>query len=300
MRTHIQKVKIREMSVRDGLQNEKKIIPTANKIELINDLIDAGIQYIEATAFVSPKAIPQMADAVELAQQLSHSKPITFSALVPNMKGFENAVNAFRFEEIAVFTAASETFNQHNINATIDESFERFEPVIKAARERKIRVRGYVSTAFVCPYEGKINPTATMSVIERLFDMGCYEVSVGDTIGKATPDDVDVLLERVEKNGWIPKIAGHFHDTFGTALANVLQSLKWGISIFDSSAGGIGGCPYAPGASGNVATEDLVFHLDQLGIETGINLKKLIEASKKVEALLDHPLPSKVYKALRG
>ncbi len=279
----IKKVQIREMSVRDGLQNEKKTIPTSAKIELIQNLIEAGITYIEATAFVNPKSIPQMADAVEVAKQLPKSANVTYSALVPNIKGLENALSAYDFKEIAVFTAASETFNQKNINTSIDGSFERFEPVIALAKSKNIRVRGYVSTAFVCPYEGKIEPHQVLPVVEKLFKMGCYEVSIGDTIGKATPEDVDVLFEQIEKKGWIPNVAGHFHDTYGTALSNVLACMEWGVSIFDSSAGGIGGCPYAPGAKGNVATETLVSHFDQLGIYTGIDLQKLGFAFKSIQ-----------------
>jgi hydroxymethylglutaryl-CoA lyase len=282
----IKKVQIREMSVRDGLQNEKKIIPTAAKIELIQNLIDAGITYIEATAFVNPKSIPQMADAVEVAKQLPKNNNVTYSALVPNIKGLENALSAFDFKEIAVFTAASETFNQKNINTSIEGSFERFEPVIALAKSKNIRVRGYVSTAFVCPYEGKIKPEAVVPVIERLFNDGCHEVSIGDTIGKAIPEDVDALFKMIEKKNWIPNVAGHFHDTYGTALSNVLKCMEWGVSIFDSSAGGIGGCPYAPGAKGNVATETLVSHFDQAGIHTGINLQKLAFAFKNIQKFI--------------
>lgn len=286
----VKKVQIREMSVRDGLQNEKKIIPTQEKLALIQDLIDAGISYIEATAFVSPKAIPQMADAIEVAKHLPKNKQVTFSALVPNIKGFENAMDAYPFQEIAVFTAASETFNQKNINTSIAGSFERFEPVVSAAKQKNIRVRGYVSTAFVCPYEGKIKADQVMPVIERLFDIGCYEVSIGDTIGKATPTDIDMLFSLIQEKGWISKCAGHYHDTYGNAVTNVLETLKWGVSVFDSSAGGIGGCPYAPGAKGNVSTEALVSQFNQMGIETGINLQKLAKASKKIEKFLDHKL----------
>jgi hydroxymethylglutaryl-CoA lyase len=282
----ITRVTIKEMSVRDGLQNEKKIISTEAKLELIQNLIDAGVTYIEATAFVSPKAIPQMADAIEISKRLPKTGGVTFSALVPNEKGFEAMLATQAYQEIAVFTAASETFNQKNINTSIAGSFERFEPVLKRAKQENIRVRGYVSTAFVCPYEGKVESHQVLPVVQKLFDMGCYEVSIGDTIGKATPEDVDVLFEKIEKNGWIKNVAGHFHDTFGNALPNVLKSMEWGVSTFDSSAGGIGGCPYAPGSKGNVSTDVLVSHFNQLGIETGIDLAKLQHASNKIRMML--------------
>lgn len=285
-KTTVKKVQIREMSVRDGLQNEKKIIPTTAKIELINNLIEAGITYIEATAFVNPKAIPQMADAIEVAKHLPKNKNVTFSALVPNLRGFEDAISSFGFQELAVFTAASETFNLKNINTSIDGSFERFLPIMSIAKSRNIRIRGYVSTAFICPYEGKINPNTVMSLIERLFEVGCYEVSIGDTIGKATPHDVDVLFEKIEKKGWIPKVAGHFHDTYGIALSNVLACMEWGVSIFDSSAGGIGGCPYAPGAKGNISTELLVSYFDESEIHTGIDIQKLESAFKNIQKFI--------------
>lgn len=220
--THIQ---IREMGARDGLQNEKKIISTSIKLELIQNLIDAGVTYIEATAFVNPKSIPQMADAIEVAKHLPKKNNVIYSALVPNIQGFENAIQSYPFSEIAVFTAASETFNQKNINTSIAGSFERFIPVIEDAKQKKIRVRGYVSTAFVCPYEGKILPTKVLPVVEKLFELGCYEVSIGDTIGKATPDDVQILFKMFDENGWIPKIAGHFHDTYKNALENVKKLL---------------------------------------------------------------------------
>lgn len=286
MTNKIQHIQIREMCVRDGLQNEKKFIPTEAKIQLIQNLIDAGITYIEATAFVSPKAIPQMADSSEVARQLPKNPNVTYSALVPNIQGFKNAMAAHDFKEIAVFTAASETFNQKNINTSIAGSFERFAPVIEAAKIKNVRVRGYVSTAFVCPYEGKIKSDAVIPVIQRLFDMGCYEVSIGDTIGKAEPDDVRTLFSIIAKKGWIPKTAGHFHDTYKTALQNVIAAMELGVSIFDSSAGGIGGCPYAPGAKGNVSTETLVSHFDQIGISTGIDMQKLQHAFKIIQKLL--------------
>lgn len=282
----IKQVTIKEMSVRDGLQNEKKIISTEAKLELIQNLIDAGIKYIEATAFVSPKAIPQMADAIEISKRLPRVNGVTYSALVPNEKGFEAMLATGAYQEIAVFTSASETFNQKNINTSIAGSFERFEPVLKRAKEENIRVRGYVSTAFVCPYEGKIETHQVAPVVQKLFDMGCYEVSIGDTIGKATPDDVDALFDKIKTNGWIQNVAGHFHDTYGNALPNVLKCMEWGVSTFDSSAGGVGGCPYAPGAKGNISTEILVNQFNQLGIETGIDLARLQHASNQIRTML--------------
>lgn len=286
----IKNVTIKEMSVRDGLQNEKTIVPTDLKIQLIEHLIDAGISYIEATSFVSPKAVPQMTDAVEVSKRLPKSKGVTYSALVPNEKGYEAMLHTQAYNEIAVFTAASETFNQKNINTSIAGSFERFEPVMKRALQDKIRVRGYVSTAFVCPYEGKIQPAQVIPVIQKLFDLGCYEVSIGDTIGKATPQDVDALFNLIDQKKWNAKVAGHFHDTYGNAVLNVLECLEWGVSTFDSSAGGIGGCPYAPGAKGNVSTEALVQKFDQMGIHTGIDLAKLSRASQTISRLISPKL----------
>ena len=291
-------IQIKEMGPRDGLQNEKQIIATTDKLKLIEGLIKAGVSYIEATAFVSPKAIPQMADASDVARSLKRLPNVTYSVLVPNLKGFDAALSAYDFQEIAVFTAASETFNQKNINASIAESFDRFHPVIEKARQKNIRVRGYVSTAFVCPYEGKILPKQVLPVVERLFDMGCYEVSIGDTIGKAVPENVDALFEKCNQKKWIHNLAGHFHDTYGFAISNVIASMKWGVSTFDTSVGGMGGCPYAPGAAGNLATDDLVFYLHQIGKSTGIDLQELTRVSTFVRSLLNHELPSKAHQAL--
>lgn len=294
----ISHIQIKEVGPRDGLQNEKQNISTHDKILMIQKLIEAGVSYIEATAFVSPKAIPQMADANEVAKSLPKNSNVTFSALVPNIKGLDMAISHGVFKEIAVFTAASETFNQKNINASIAESFERFQPVVEKAKANNLKVRGYVSTAFVCPYEGLIKPEQVIPVVEKLFDIGCYEVSIGDTIGKATPKDVDALFQVIEQRNWIPKVAGHFHDTYGMALSNVETCIKWGVSVFDSSVGGIGGCPYAPGASGNLATDDLVSFLHQKGISTGIDLDKLLKVSKFLQTFIPHALPSKTFQAL--
>ncbi len=294
----ISQVQIKEVGPRDGLQNEKQSISTHDKILMIQKLIEAGVSYIEATAFVSPKAIPQMADANEVAKSLPKNSNVTFSALVPNIKGLDMAISHGVFQEIAIFTAASETFNQKNINASIAESFNRFQPVVEKAKANKLKVRGYVSTAFVCPFEGQIKPEQVIPVVEKLFDIGCYEVSIGDTIGKATPKDVDALFKIIEQRNWMSKVAGHFHDTYGMALSNVEACIKWGVSVFDTSVGGIGGCPYAPGASGNLATDDLVSFLDQKGISTGIDLDKLLKVSKFLQTFIPHALPSKTFQAL--
>ncbi len=289
-------VLLKEVAPRDGLQSEAAHIPVLTKVQLIRSLIEAGHQYIEVTAFVSPKAIPQLADADAVARQLPKREDVTFSALVPNQKGMERAVEA-GMDEVAVFTAASETFNQKNINASIEESFKRFEEVFKIAQKHGKRVRGYISTCFVCPYEGKVSPRKVVEVSQRLFAMGCYEVAISDTIGKATPKMVWKLFDRLLKKAPASAFAGHFHDTYGMALTNVLAAMGCGIRTFDSSVGGLGGCPYAPGAAGNVATEDLVFALDGMGIETGLDLDKLIQTSAHMEKFLNHAITSKVYQA---
>ena len=290
------RVTLKEVGPRDGLQNEPVSVPAAAKLRLIGDLAAAGHRYIEATAFVSPRAIPQLADADRVARNLPRKRGVTYSALVPNLRGAERALGT-RIDEWAVFTAASETFNRRNIRASIAESFERFRPVLAAARRERIRVRGYVSTAFHCPYEGSIPPGRVLPVVLRLLDMGCYEVSIGDTIGRATPAGIRKLFEKLLRKIPARRLAGHFHDTRGTALANTITALELGIKTFDSSVGGLGGCPYAPGASGNLATEDLVFALEGMGIRTGLSLRRLVGASTRIARYLDHPLPSRVYRA---
>lgn len=277
-------IHVKEVGPRDGLQNISSIIPTEKKIDLIHHLISCGISYIEVTAFVSPKSIPQMADSMEVAKRLPINSNVTFGALVPNMKGLESALAFPQIREIAVFTAASETFNKKNINATIEESFCRFEPVVAQAVQKGLLVRGYVSTAFVCPYEGLIQPEKVIPVVDRLIAMGCHEVSIGDTIGKANPEMIHRLWELLEKRGWISRIAGHFHDTFHQALANVEAAMSWGTNIFDTSVAGIGGCPYAPGASGNLSTNVLVSFLHEKGYETGISVDQLSQASQFVNS----------------
>ncbi len=282
------RVTIMEVGPRDGLQNEKAQIPTEVKVQFIEKLSETGLKQIEVTSFVHPKAIPQLADAAEVIARLPQKPDVTYWTLVPNMKGMERAIAA-GVKHIAVFTAASETFTKNNINMSIAESFEAFRPVIETAKKEGITVRGYVSTAFHCPYEGKIDKEQTRNVTQRLLDLGVFEVSIGDTIGKATPEEVTdtmgYLLQTIPRD----KLAMHFHDTHGRALENVRASLDLGLSTFDASAGGLGGCPYAPGASGNLATEKLVMEMNRLGIETGVDLAKLQAASQVILDSLKTP-----------
>src|SRR5438876_2993043 len=296
MRIPVDGVKIVEVGPRDGLQNEKVVIPTEAKIDYITALADAGLRTIEAGAFVSPKWVPQMADTAEVYREIPKDPGVEYPVLVPNMKGLERAIDA-GVKSIAIFTAASDTFNQRNINMTIDESFENYAPVTLRARDEKMRIRGYVSTAFGCPCEGDVPPEKVLEVTARLLDLGCYEVSVGDTIGVGTPMQVQgvigILLQVIPAQ----RLAMHFHDTRGIALANTLAALEMGIATFDASSGGLGGCPYAPGASGNLATEDLVYMLDRMAIETGVNLDRLVAASSIVGPYLDHPLPGRYLQA---
>jgi isopropylmalate/homocitrate/citramalate synthase len=272
------RVKVVEVGPRDGLQNEKGVVTTADKIQFIDLLSTAGFPVIEATSFVSPRAVPQLADAAEVMAAIQRRPGALYAALVPNSKGMERALAA-GVDEIAVFTGASETFVQHNINTSIDGSIESFKPVVATARERGLRVRGYISTAFGCPYEGAVAPASVAEVAEKLLALGVDELSIGDTIGVATPNQVVEVTQALLAHTTLDRLAMHFHDTRGTALANVLAALEMGIAIFDSSAGGLGGCPYAPGASGNLATEDLLYMLQGLGAETGINLDAVVAAS---------------------
>jgi hydroxymethylglutaryl-CoA lyase len=291
-----ERVTIVEVGPRDGLQNEHGVVATADKIRFIDLLSAAGFPVIEATSFVSPKAIPQLADAAEVMAGITHRPGTRYTALVPNRKGMERALAA-GVDEVAVFTGASETFVQHNINTSIAGSIENFRPVVEMARAAGLRVRGYISTVFGCPYEGRVEPQAVLSVVERLLELGTDEISIGDTIGVATPNQVvevtALLAERVPLN----RLAMHFHDTRGTALANVLAALEMGIAIFDSSAGGLGGCPYAPGASGNLATEDLLYLLHGLGIATGIDLNAVVEASRFLAGVRGAAPASRYYAA---
>jgi hydroxymethylglutaryl-CoA lyase len=292
-------VRIVEVGPRDGLQNESRPVPTAAKVAFVDALSEAGYDEIEVTAFVSPKWIPQLADADEVMAKIRRREGVRYSALVPNEQGYERALAA-RAGKIAVFTAASETFNRKNINATIDESIERFRPVVAAALASRLPVRGYVSTAFWCPFEGKIAPAAVVSVVRKLLDLGAEEISIGDTIGKAVPADVHALLDVLLDAAPQDALAMHFHDTYGTAIANALTAYERGVTIFDASAGGVGGCPYAPGASGNVATEDLLWALRSSGAAISLDLDRVRAASDVLAAALGRPLHSRVRDALGG
>ena len=296
MRIPVDSVKVVEVGPRDGLQNEKVTIPTEAKVEYITALADAGLKVIEAGAFVSPKWVPQMADTAEVYREIPKDPGVEFPVLVPNMKGLERAIEA-GVKSIAIFTAASDTFNERNINMTIDESFANYAPVAARARAEGMRVRGYISTAFGCPYEGDVPAEKVLEVSARLLDLGCYEVSVGDTIGVGTPMQVQGVVGMLLQVIPASKLAMHFHDTRGTALANTLAALEMGIATFDASSGGLGGCPFAPGASGNLATEDLIYMLDHMGIDTGVSLDRLVIASSIVGPYLDHPLPGRYLQA---
>lgn len=278
-----QKIRIVEVGPRDGLQNEKTFVPTEVKRDFILGLQSAGLADIEATSFVHPKWVPQLADAEQLLDRLP--QPDRYWVLVPNRKGMERALSR-GLKKIALFTAASESFNEKNINASVDDSFARMRELLDGVDRSAITLRIYVSTAFYCPYEGKMDPQGVVQVIERALALGADEISIGDTIGKATPRDVEILLTLLLKNHPPSKFALHFHDTYHMAIANVYEGLRMGITTFDSSAGGLGGCPYAPGASGNVATEDIVFLCAQLGIETGVNLEKLRDVAQRMKQVL--------------
>ncbi|HEY7125245.1 MAG TPA: hydroxymethylglutaryl-CoA lyase [Ktedonobacterales bacterium] len=289
-------VRVVEVGPRDGLQNEKVQIPTAQKIQFIDLLSAAGFDTVEATSFVSPKAIPQLADASEVMADITRRAGVSYPVLVPNAKGMERAI-ASGVKAIAVFTAASETFTRHNINATISESIENFRSVVQMARAEGIWVRGYISTGFGCPYEGAVPPAKVLEVAERLTELGMDDLSIGDTIGVATPNQVVDVVTLLASRIPIAQLSLHFHDTRGTALANVLTGLQLGITTFDASAGGLGGCPYAPGAAGNLATEDLLYLLHGLGIETGVDLAKVVEATSFIAPLLGHAPTSKYWRA---
>lgn len=287
------RVKIVEVGPRDGLQNEKTPVATETKLELIHRLVDCGLPVVEATSFVSPKWVPQMADQREVMHGIRKKPGSRYPVLVPNMKGFEGALECGA-EEIAVFAAASETFSQKNINCSIKESIERFTSVIEAALLRGIAVRGYVSCVVGCPYEGAIDPVAVADVAHRLYDLGCYEISLGDTIGIATPLKAQAMINAVSERVPIEFLAAHFHDTYGQALANLFAVMQQGIATIDSSVSGLGGCPYAPGAAGNVATEDVVYMLDGLGIESGVDLECLAETGRWICDVLGRTPASRV------
>jgi len=290
------RVRVVEVGPRDGLQNEKAQIPTAEKIRFIDRLAAAGFETIEATSFVSPRAIPQLADAGEVMAGITRRAGVSYPALVPNKKGMERALAAGA-RSVAVFTAASEMFTRHNINATIAESIENFRPVVEMGRSAAAPVRGYISTVFGCPYEGAVPPDKVLEVAERLLELGVDELSLGDTIGVATPNQVVEVVTLLAGRMPLAKLALHFHDTRGTALANVLTGLQLGVTTFDSSAGGLGGCPYAPGAAGNLATEDLLYLLHGLGIETGVDLAQVVEATSSIASFLGHAPTSKYWQA---
>ena len=293
------RVRMVEVGPRDGLQNEAKTLAAALKVELIERLAAAGLRAIEAGSFVSPKWVPQMADTAEVLARLARKPGIAYPVLVPNMKGYE-AARAAGVGEIAIFGAASESFSKRNINCSIEESLARFAPVTEAARRDDVAVRGYISCALGCPYEGAVAPAAVAAVAERLLAMGCYEISLGDTIGVGTPAKAQAMIEAVAEKVPRAKLAVHFHDTYGQALANILASLERGIATVDSSVAGLGGCPYAKGASGNVASEDVLYMLDGLGIETGVALKPLAEAGRFICRALGKAPASKVSQALAG
>jgi hydroxymethylglutaryl-CoA lyase len=290
-------ITIVEVGPRDGLQNERAHVATGDKIELVNRLSAAGLPVIEVTAFVSPKWVPQMADAAEVFAGITKRAGIRYTALVPNPAGLDRAMDA-GVREVAVFAASTETFSRKNINQGIDASLETYRQVCQRALAAGLRVRGYLSTAFGCPYEGSVPPATVVAVSERLLDLGVFEVAVSDTIGIAHPGQVSAVLDALLERIPVSRVALHFHDTRGTALANVLAALPYGIATFDASAGGLGGCPYAPGAAGNLATDDLVFMMNGLGIETGVSLEALSEASAFIAGRLDHRLPSRYAQAV--
>ena len=291
------KVKIVDVSPRDGLQNEKQSVPAATKIELVRRLGAAGLKAIEATAFVSPKWVPQMADNAAVMAGITRLPGVVYPVLVPNLRGLEAALAAGA-REVAVFGAASEAFSQKNINCSIAESLERFRPVVAAAASADVKVRGYVSCVLGCPYQGEVAPQAVAEVARALYEMGCYEISLGDTIGAGTPAKAKAMIEAVAKYLPLKKIAGHYHDTYGMAIANIYASLQCGVAIFDSSVAGLGGCPYSPGASGNVASEDVVYLLDGLRIETGIDLTALAATGAWISGELGRSSNSRVGRAL--
>ena len=285
-------IKIKEVGPRDGLQNEKSFIATADKIAFIEKLSETGLDYIEVSSFVHPKWIPQLEDAAEVLSKLKRKKGITYAALVPNLKGLEKAISV-NIDEANVFMSASEGHNLANINKTITETFPVLETVVKEAKKNQLSVRGYVSTVIGCPYDGPVKPEQVLAVVDRLIDMGVDEISLGDTIGVGVPTEVARLLEMLLSKYPASKFAMHFHDTYGTAMANIVKSLEMGITTFDSSIGGLGGCPYAKGASGNVATEDVNYLLSKMGCETGLDSAKLLDAAFFIESKLEKSLNTK-------
>ena len=288
-----------EVSPRDGLQNEARLIPMADKVQLIDALSETGLRAIEITSFVNPKWIPQLADAVEVASRIKRKPGIVYSALVPNRQGLDAAMAA-GMREVAVFMSASETHNKKNVNKTIAETLAAFRETVPPALAAGLKVRAYVSTVYGCPYEGAVDPAKALELCRALKALGCYQVSLGDTIGVATPRQVRDVLGRVLAEIPAPEVAVHFHDTRGTALANILVSVEMDITTVDSALGGLGGCPYAPGASGNVSTEDVVYMLEGMGVRTGIDLDKLVDAGRLASTFVGHEVPSKYYRAAIG
>jgi len=291
------KVKMVDVGPRDGLQNESAPVSTEVKVRLIERLADAGLPVVEATSFVSPKWVPQMADAAEVMARIRRKPGVSYPVLVPNLKGLEGALAA-RAEEVAVFAAASEAFSKRNINCTIDESLDRFAPVCEAAAAKGVRVRGYVSCVLGCPYEGEVAPEAVAHVSRRLYAMGCYEVSLGDTIGTGTPAKAQRMVEAVAKHVPVERLAGHFHDTYGQALGNIVAVMELGVATFDSSVAGLGGCPYAKGATGNVASEDVLYLMNGLDIETGVDLERLVDAGVEICTAIGRENASRAGRAL--
>lgn len=291
-----ERVSVYEVAPRDGLQNEAAAVPTHAKVRLIEALVDAGLRRIEVASFVSPRWVPQMADSDDVARLAPRADGVRYSALCPNGRGLERATAA-PLEEVAVFVSASETHNRKNINKTVAQSLDAFEGVIEPARRRGVRVRGYVSTMWGCPYEGDVDPRRGLRIAKHLLDRGCYQVSLGDTIGIGTPLQTKRILDLFLAEVDAERLALHLHDTRGTALANMVVGLEMGIRTFDASVGGLGGCPYAPGAAGNLATEDLVYALHGMGVETGVDLEKLWQAGKVAEAVAGRKLPGKVHQA---
>jgi hydroxymethylglutaryl-CoA lyase len=291
-------VRIVEVGPRDGLQNEKAEVPTAVKVELIERLADAGLPAVEATAFVSPKWVPQMADHTEVLKRVRRKPGVDYPVLAPNLKGFE-AARAAGATEVAIFGAASELFSKKNINCSIAESLDRFRPIVSEAKKYDIKVRGYVSCVLGCPYEGEVAPHKVADVAQALYEMGCYEISLGDTIGTGTPRKTKEMIDACAERVPMEKLAGHYHDTYGQALANIYASLELGVHTFDASVAGLGGCPYAAGASGNVATEDVVYLLDGVGAHTGVDLGKVVEIGRWICGVLGREPSSKVNKAYK-
>ena len=291
------KVKIVEVGPRDGLQNESRLVPVEIRVKLIGRLAASGLKVIEAGSFVSPKWVPQMASSAEVFAALDKRESVSYPMLVPNMRGLESALEA-GVKEIAVFAAASESFSQKNINCSIEQSIERYRQVIGEALNQRLRVRGYVSCVLGCPYEGDIDPVAVADVAAGLFELGCYEISLGDTIGTGTPLKTQKMILETAARVPVSCLAAHFHDTYGQALANLLAALQMGVAVIDSSVAGLGGCPYAKGATGNVASEDVIYMLNGMGIETGVNLSQLVEAGRFISDFLQRPNGSRVARAM--